>query len=696
MHRRTNTAFVVLLLLAGCGTSTAPAAPKPEKPPLSVTVTTLAEGAALVQGLRLPAVVSAEREVTVVARAAGTVTQVGFDLGDPVQQDAQLISIDEGRDSALRIASQTAVKSKMNAQRSLDDADRSTAAQVRQVELAVGQARAARELAATALRNAQATTDSTIRQAELAADQARTGRAHAEDAADASTEGVRVAVERAENGRDLARETREQKEDAMARSIADLQESARSTLVGTAALAVTLLDSTNLQTGLISGSGITPAYAADLGNQNPATRADAQARMTSAWSAALAYRSRALSGSASDIQDGLTLLGQVRAALDATKVLLEATAPTTALPLSSAQGGPSLTGLRGSVGGAQSQAAGATTQLTGVLQGVRTLQASSDALSDTLDRAVDDAELQLESAQRGEDAATVGAAAQRDAAASGEALASNAVSTARAGAAAQLDAARLQVRLADLQVQNAEAALALARSARTSQLDGIRAQADLAQGQLDLASYQLSTLTVRAPVDGAVTRRFVSVGDTVAPGSPVATLSQTRALKVSFGLDQEDLAGVSVGQPLVVRTQQGVETDASITRISPTADAQTRKFVVEARLGTRTGGIAPGLVVDVDLRVRRTPSRATGTVFLPLQAVAISQNETTVYVVRDGRAAKLPVTIVHVEGEYVEVAVDAPPATQVITAGSPLLAVGSAVQVVAPDAPSSAPAAPQP
>ncbi len=689
-HARRAAALLALLILSGCGTTAPAAQPRAVKPAIPVTTTTLAKGGETVADVSLPGIVAAEREVTVVSKASGTITKVAFDLGDTVGQDALLASIDEGKDSALRIASQSAVKAKMNALRAYDNADASTAAQVKQVELAISQAKAARELAATALRNAQTTTERTIRQAELAAEQARAGRAHANDAADASTESVSIVVERAENGLELAEENRDQKLAATEQSLRDLQDTARTTLVTTTSSMVTLLDSANLQTGLITGSGITPAYASDLGNQNPATKTDAQTKMTNAWTAAANARSQTLSGTVNDVQNGIALVGQVKEALDATKLMLESTTPTQALPLSAAQGGPSLTSLRGSIGGAQAQAAGTVTQLTSILQALRSLQATITGVRDSLDKAVTDAELQLDAAERGEDAAMIGASSQRDAAASGEALATNAVETARAGATAQLDAARLQVRLADLQVQNAEAAVALTRSGRTSQLDGIKAQIDLAQGQLDISSYQLSTLSIRAPIGGAVTRRFVSAGDTVAPGSPILTLSETGSLKVTFGVDQEDIASLSVGQRVTVRTQRGVSLSATIARISPTADVQTRKFLVEATLEP-SAALSAGLVVDVIVRIRRTPSRAEGTVFLPLQAVTISQNETTVYVIENGKAAKLVVTIVHVEGDVVEVLASAPPDTRIITSGSPLLVVGATVQESTPLPASSTP-----
>ncbi len=686
MHprRRTPVTLIgILVLLSGCGTSTVAPPPKAEKPPIPVTVRTVAEGAALVSDVTYPAVVAPGREVTVVAKAAGTVTKVAFELGDRIEGDTQLASIDEGKDNAYRITAQSALRAKMNALRALDNADGSTAAQVHQVEVAVSQAKAARDLAATALRGAEATTARSIHQAELAADQARTGHAHANDAGTAATDTVAVAVERAQNALDLAQENRDQKIAATDQSLRDLQETARTTLVSTGTLAVTLLDSANLQTGLITGSGITPAYAADLGNQNPSTKTDAQAKMTAAWTAATTFRSQGLTGTTGDIQSGLNVLGQVKTALDATKLMLEATTPTTALPLVAAQGGTSLTSLRGSVGASQTQAAGSITQLTGILQGLNSLDTTRTTVRDALDRAVKDAEYQLDAATRGQDQARIGADTQRDAAASGEALAANAVETAKAGAAAQLDAARLQVRPADLQVQNAAAALALSQQGRTSQRDAIKTQVDLAQGQLDLASYQLSLLSIRAPASGTVTKRFVSGGDTVAPGSPIVTLSDTRSLKATFGADEEDLSGLKLGQRVTIRARSGHTLEASIARIAPTADPQTRKFTVEASLGPNSTGFVPGVVVDATLHLRRVPVRPSGTAFFPLQALTISQNETTVFTVKDGKVAKLPVTVVRIVGEVVEVEIDAPPSTQVVLGGSSLLAEGASVTVSA-------------
>ncbi|MFZ2493396.1 MAG: efflux RND transporter periplasmic adaptor subunit [Thermoanaerobaculia bacterium] len=698
MHPRRRASVLLigsLTILSGCGAPTVVELPvRAEKPPIPVTVRTIAEGAALVSDVTYPAVITSDRDVVVVAKIAGTVTNVAFELGDRIDREFELASIDEEKDNSYRISAQSAFRGKMNGLRALNNAEGSTAAQVKQAEVAVAQAKAARELASTALRNSEATTEYTIRQAELAADQARTGHRNANAAATAATETVAVAVERARNGLNLAEQNRDQKLSATEQSLHDLQEMARTTLAATGALAVTLLDSTNLQTGLIIGSGIAPAYANELGNQDPATKTTAQAQMTAAWTAATAFRDRGLGGSTSDVQNGLAVLGQVKSALDATKLMLEATTPTTALPLVAAQGGTSLTSLRSSVGAAQAQASGSISQLTGILQGLYGVEATSSVMSDSLDIAVKDAELQLDAAVRTERQSEIGGNAQRDAAASGEAVATNAVQIARAGATAQLDAARIQVRLADLQMQNAAAAMALTQQGRESQLDGIRAQIDVAQGQLDLASFQLSLLSIRAPLSGTVTKRFVSAGDTVAPGSPVATLSDMRSLKATFSVDEEDLSGLKLGQRVTIRARSGHTLDASIVRIAPTADPQTRKFSVEATLGANAAGFAPGVVVDATLQLRRVPTRPSGTAFLPLQALTISQNETTVFTVKNGKVAKLPVTVVRIVGEVVEVAIDASPSTQVVLGGSSLLAEGASVTVNVPSAaafPSSIP-----
>jgi HlyD family secretion protein len=119
---------------------------------------------------------------------------------------------------------------------------------------------------------------------------------------------------------------------------------------------------------------------------------------------------------------------------------------------------------------------------------------------------------------------------------------------------AQLEDVEGQAQRATAERQAAEERLAALRAgARSQELKAALARASQAHAALDAADARLARFVLQAPIDGAILDTHVEPGEVVAPGTPVATLGETKRPYVDVFIAQGDLAGVRPGAAAGVR-----------------------------------------------------------------------------------------------------------------------------------------------
>tara|TARA_R110000787_G_scaffold47085_20_gene114163 strand:+ start:20001 stop:21146 length:1146 start_codon:yes stop_codon:yes gene_type:complete len=187
----------------------------------------------------------------------------------------------------------------------------------------------------------------------------------------------------------------------------------------------------------------------------------------------------------------------------------------------------------------------------------RQTSATSGALSAQVDaRGADivQARAQLASAQADVEKARVDLQ-RREALVSGGAVSGDEVTSARtayAAARAALDVARAGVTTAQATRSAASGQLAANDAlVRGSQVDTDPAVM-AAQAKLDAAKLDLERTTIRAPIDGVITKRQVQVGQRVAQGSPIMTIVPLAQVYVDANFKERQLGQVKVGMPATV------------------------------------------------------------------------------------------------------------------------------------------------
>lgn len=110
--------------------------------------------------------------------------------------------------------------------------------------------------------------------------------------------------------------------------------------------------------------------------------------------------------------------------------------------------------------------------------------------------------------------------------------------------------------------------------------------------------------TIRAPFDGVLGLRTVSVGALVEPGDVITTIDDINQIKLDFTVPATFLSVLRVGSP--VRASSGALDGkvfvGTVATIAPRVDPETRSVVVRALLGNPQGELKPGMLMQVTLR----------------------------------------------------------------------------------------------
>ena len=194
---------------------------------------------------------------------------------------------------------------------------------------------------------------------------------------------------------------------------------------------------------------------------------------------------------------------------------------------------------------------------------------------------------------------------------------------------------------------------------------------------LGLAQQQLADATLRAPFDGSVRERHLSIGGYLQVGQPVVTIVRIHPLRLRLAVPERDATSIRPGQPVRLREEgTGRAAEGTIVRLSPAVDERTRTLMVEAEIPNQDSALRPGAFATADIVV--DPKQSA--VLLPASAIVTFAGVTKVVTVGDGKAVERRVQVGRRAGDRVEVlsgiaggdSVVAEPGN--LTAGQPVVA----------------------
>lgn len=208
--------------------------------------------------------------------------------------------------------------------------------------------------------------------------------------------------------------------------------------------------------------------------------------------------------------------------------------------------------------------------------------------------------------------------------------------------------------------------LAGAGSATDSDRQDAASAARAAELALRAAELALDRHRITAPIAGWVGLIGPAAGDYLAQGDRITTIEDRSALFIDVRFPQAAAAALAPGDRLEVRglTGIGVTLDAQVTAIDNRVDTASRTIALEARLTGDLAGLRPGMALRLTLNQRGDTHPAVD----PL-ALQWGAEGAFVWILREGRAERLPVSILQRRADLVLVSADFLPADLVVSEG---------------------------
>ncbi len=139
--------------------------------------------------------------------------------------------------------------------------------------------------------------------------------------------------------------------------------------------------------------------------------------------------------------------------------------------------------------------------------------------------------------------------------------------------------------------------------ASPDQLDRTRLELEQAEANIRAIQARIDDRLIRAPFDGVVGLRNISVGALVETGDLITTLDDTSFMKLDFSVPSVFLAEIKPGMKLKATASAlaGMEFDGLIDSIDSRVDPLTRTVIVRALISNSEGKLLPGLLMQVDV-----------------------------------------------------------------------------------------------
>jgi RND family efflux transporter MFP subunit len=188
-----------------------------------------------------------------------------------------------------------------------------------------------------------------------------------------------------------------------------------------------------------------------------------------------------------------------------------------------------------------------------------------------------------------------------------------------------------------------------------------------AQAQAGLASKAMSDATVRAPFDGAVSEKRISVGEFANMGRVVAVVVRDNPLRLRLDIPESDIAHIELGKPVRVSVAafNGRFFTGVVKRIGASLKVSSRTLPVEAEFENADGVLRPGLFAQGQLTMTGesrnallVPEAAVGTSGTSARVFVKSGDRVTERLVKTGRKSDGFVEVIGSLADGDQVAID--------------------------------------
>ncbi len=222
-------------------------------------------------------------------------------------------------------------------------------------------------------------------------------------------------------------------------------------------------------------------------------------------------------------------------------------------------------------------------------------------------------------------------------------------------------AARAALTKAESRLPLLEAQAQLERAEADVQVSATRVELSTAAyaarlNQLEASANSNGTITITAPIDGVVSDREATIGESVdAAGKTLMTIVNDERVLATANIYEKDISKIRIGQPVQVKIAGQPSTtvfQGKVTVIGTTVEGQSRIVPVKAEIGNVKRQLKAGMFTNIEIL---TDSVSVPTLAIPAASVVEANGKQLVFVQNGKSYQPVDVTLGKTSGDLVEV-----------------------------------------
>lgn len=160
------------------------------------------------------------------------------------------------------------------------------------------------------------------------------------------------------------------------------------------------------------------------------------------------------------------------------------------------------------------------------------------------------------------------------------------------------------------------------------------------KADIDLIEANIAQTELRAPFDGLIGLRLVSVGAYATPSTIVAKLTKIAPLKIEFSVPERIAADIKIGAGVDFGIEGRLETlHAKVYARESSIDRNTHTLTIRALYPNTSGSVMPGRYADIHL----SRTEITNAIAVPSEAIVPEMGKDKVFLYKSGKATPVEI-----------------------------------------------------
>ena len=211
--------------------------------------------------------------------------------------------------------------------------------------------------------------------------------------------------------------------------------------------------------------------------------------------------------------------------------------------------------------------------------------------------------------------------------------------------------------------------------------DKIKYEYESLKAAFDLANLELNYTSIRAPISGVISERFIKVGNMININQPTFKITDFDPINAILYVPERHMSKLAKNQTVTLSVDAISDQRYSghVERISPIVDPNSGTFKVTVEVQDPQGKLKPGMFGRIDI----TYDTHKQTLLVPKEAVITEDKESAVFIIHDSLAFRHVVTSGYNNSSNLEITEGIKEGDTVVTIGHTSLKDSSKVKIIA-------------